>query len=118
MVRNLNVCNLIISVAYDGKNVWTTSRGMRALTYRMNIADPSRQSPSYEFRLHKYGKRGFSVAVPGLTNMKINSNIYGMTMKESSGLARLLLLDFKYEIGVEISDNTDHLLKQWVVLVH
>ncbi|MDE2097421.1 MAG: hypothetical protein KGL39_09270 [Patescibacteria group bacterium] len=54
-------------VAYDGKRVLATARGLRALETKTNIVNPSRQSTSYESRLLKYARRGFAIAVPGFT---------------------------------------------------
>lgn len=46
-----------VGVGYDGTDVWALPRTRRALNYRLNIADPSRQTyrtTSYEYRLWKY----------------------------------------------------------------
>jgi hypothetical protein len=57
-----------VGVGYDGNNVWALPRARRAINYRLNIADPTRQTfrtTSYEYRLWKYSKRGFAVGIPG-----------------------------------------------------
>lgn len=53
-------------VAYDGSVVTALPRAVRALQSRYNLVDATRQSTSYESRLLKYARRGFSIAVPGL----------------------------------------------------
>ncbi|PRP82161.1 hypothetical protein PROFUN_10432 [Planoprotostelium fungivorum] len=77
------------AVGFDGVKVWMDPRCARALKYEINLIDLTRRSPSYEYRLHKYAKRGFSVGVPGLDMGKVQAKIpYYPT-----GLARLLSLD-------------------------
>lgn len=79
-------------VAYDGRRVIALPRALRSLSTRMIIADPTRQSTSYEARLLKYAKRGFSIAVPGLdivAQMKavLNKITMWKTTKQYVGLA-------------------------------
>ncbi len=72
-------------VCWDGKNIMATQRGIMALKHRVNLANISRRSPSYENRLIKYSSRGFDV----VTNFNfkdiynkmffMNSNNYGFT---------------------------------------
>lgn len=50
-------------VGYDGHRVVALPRAVRALRYRYNLVDPSRQSTTYEARLVKYAQRGFRIAV-------------------------------------------------------
>jgi hypothetical protein len=54
------------ALAYNGADVVSLPRGLRALQTRQNIVDTTRQSTTYEARLYKYARRGFAVAVPGL----------------------------------------------------
>lgn len=55
------------SVAYDGTNVYAIPRFLRALATRQNIIDETRASTTYEYRLLKYMRRGFSVGVSHTT---------------------------------------------------
>lgn len=57
---------------FDGKHVWASPRGIRALETRCNIVDVSRRSQVYEDRLYKYAKRGYRVAVPGYIPNKMD----------------------------------------------
>lgn len=51
---------------YNG-SVWTSARGDYALRNRTNTVDVDRLSPSYNYRLLKYGlSKGFRAVVPGL----------------------------------------------------
>lgn len=52
-------------VGYDGVTVYLTERADHAFRDLVNMIDFDRMSPSYEVRLSKYMKRGFSVYVPG-----------------------------------------------------
>eukprot|EP01126_Amoeba_proteus_P003905 TRINITY_DN11316_c0_g1_i8.p1 TRINITY_DN11316_c0_g1~~TRINITY_DN11316_c0_g1_i8.p1 ORF type:complete len:499 (-),score=83.56 TRINITY_DN11316_c0_g1_i8:502-1998(-) len=77
-----------VGVGYNGDRVFCLPRARRAINYRYNIADPSRQTyrtNSYEYRLWKYSRRGFAVAVPGLVRNKINPNIYTKSYADLKG---------------------------------
>lgn len=81
------------SVAFDGSDVVAIPRAIRALKYRVNIVDSSRQSTTYRLRMVKYAKRGFAVGVPGLNRGKINPGIFSQPLKTLNGIARLLALE-------------------------
>lgn len=53
-------------VLYDGSDVLATPRAIAALSTRTNVVDYSRRSWSYEARLIKYARRGFSIGAPKL----------------------------------------------------
>jgi hypothetical protein len=75
-------------VAYNGKNILVTDRGLHALKYRVNTANLKRRSPSYENRLIKYSFRGFDV----MTDFKyeqIYNKMFFMA-PENHGFTRLL----------------------------
>ncbi len=84
-------------VAYTAKgsdqqpHVWALPRAQRALTLRDNVADPERQSLTYESRLIKYAQRGFAVAVPGFSAARVSGALFARQPSEVQGLARLLL---------------------------
>eukprot|EP01119_Soliformovum_irregulare_P013496 TRINITY_DN3598_c0_g1_i1.p1 TRINITY_DN3598_c0_g1~~TRINITY_DN3598_c0_g1_i1.p1 ORF type:complete len:666 (-),score=196.36 TRINITY_DN3598_c0_g1_i1:44-1963(-) len=85
-----------VGVAFDGKDVWCLPRCRRAINLRCNIADPSRQTfrtSSYEYRLWKYSKRGFAVAIPGFRREYINPKIYLREFGDLTGFSRLLYLE-------------------------
>ncbi|KAJ3100527.1 hypothetical protein HDU97_002163 [Phlyctochytrium planicorne] len=75
---------------YDGKAVYALPRGMMAMTRRYNLVDMTRRSASYEYRLFKYAKRGFAIAVPYVHPNKIEQ---AGQVTEGKGLARLLSLE-------------------------
>jgi len=94
------------SVGFDGVRVWANPRCARALKMQYNLVDLTRRSPSYEVRLFKYSKRGFSVAVPGFDREKVDTSkfngvirpMYRMGLQDGydyrfRGLALLLLLE-------------------------
>lgn len=51
-------------MGFDGKNLLFTERAVCALRSRVNRVNFSRMSPSYEYRLAKYAKRGIPIKVP------------------------------------------------------
>jgi hypothetical protein len=53
--------------AYNGKDYLTTNRGLFTLQHGINCVDLTRRSPTYEMRLIKYARRGFSIYVPGFS---------------------------------------------------
>jgi hypothetical protein len=59
-------------VAYDGTNVWMTKRAEYSIRNLVNVVDFERMSPSYEFRLAKYMRRGFSVYIPDFDMSKVD----------------------------------------------
>ncbi|KAF7964563.1 hypothetical protein HWV62_5684 [Athelia sp. TMB] len=79
--------------AYDGDRVWASPRAVIALMRQCNTVDMTRRSPSYEFRLAKYSRRGFEVYVPSLRRSDIDLRIYGRSVSSVAGLARLLILE-------------------------
>lgn len=84
------------SIGFDGKKVWITERGQRAINKRYNLVNPTRRSSSYEYRLWKYSKRGFGVCVPTLDGTKINEDV--LMHKEITSVKGLAKLVF-YECG-------------------
>ena len=53
-------------VLFDGTAIFATARAINAINTRCNIAVPARSSWTYESRLLKYVKRGFTIGVPDL----------------------------------------------------
>ena len=68
-------------------------RAWRSLQYAMHLVDPSRQSRTYEIRLAKYVKRGFSIAIPGFDRKQVSMGVYTKSMKDLNGLAKVLRLE-------------------------
>ena len=60
---DLGSCQL----AYDGKEVFTTSVGLLAIKMGINIIDMTRRRRTYERRLSKYLDRGFGIVFPNLS---------------------------------------------------
>jgi hypothetical protein len=60
-------------VAFDGKEVYFTSMGKFAYEYGFNIVMTDRISPTYEYRLKKYFKRGFGIILPNF-NLEYGGN--------------------------------------------
>ncbi|KAK6535854.1 hypothetical protein TWF281_000104 [Arthrobotrys megalospora] len=80
-------------VAYDGQQVYANPRAIVSWMLQCNDIDLTRRSPSYEFRLAKYRKRGFEVYYPDLQRDKIDPTIYERNIVKLKGLAKLLLLE-------------------------
>jgi len=60
---DIDCCSLAI---YKDK-FYGTKRSIYSIVNRTNVIDPTRQSPSYIMRLHKYRRRGFGIFVPGMS---------------------------------------------------
>lgn len=75
-------------VAYNGKNLLVTDRGLNALKYRVNVANLKRRSPSYENRLIKYSFRGFDV-ITDFGYKQMYNKMFFMA-SENYGFTRLL----------------------------
>ncbi|PRP86651.1 ankyrin repeat-containing protein [Planoprotostelium fungivorum] len=79
------------AVGYDLERVWVTPRAARAIRKKYNLVNVTRRSTSYEYRLFKYAKRGYSVMVSDLDMSRVDTNLYSKKFNECQGLARLLL---------------------------
>jgi hypothetical protein len=105
---DLDCVGIGFGIGFDGtalsENVWCLPRTQRALNFRVNVADPSRQTyrtTSYEYRLYKYSRRGFGVAIPGFDRSSVSAEIYLQRFANLRGLARLLFLeerDFQFHV--------------------
>lgn len=98
------------AVGYDGTNVFCTPRSHYAIVNHINVVNMAYASASYEFRLTKYGLRGYSCYVPNFDNSKVNTEIYLQNASNLRGLARLLSLEKldtpeKYELYSDILDR-------------
>ena len=85
-------------VGYDGKDIWITQRALYAICNGINTVNFNRLSPSYEYRLAKYGTRGFAVRVPSFNREDVQDTLYttDTSTKRSSqykGLDLLLYLE-------------------------
>ncbi|KAK4541342.1 hypothetical protein LTR36_008100 [Oleoguttula mirabilis] len=80
-------------VAYDGQQVWASPRALAAYMTQINTVDLTRRSPSYEYRLSKYAKRGFEVYWPALDRSRVDPTIFERSFGRVEGLARLLVLE-------------------------
>ena len=79
-------------LAYNGEHVLMNERSIKAIATKINTTDLTLSSRSYEYRLAKYGKRGYAVYVDNLEYEKINCQIYSKNVTYSTGLAKLLIL--------------------------
>lgn len=94
---------------YDGDKVWCSDRSYNAITKAINVVKIDKRSQSYEYRLAKYGKRGYAVYVPGFTEDNLNEQIYLKPPHQLKGLAKLLVLEklddnVKYQIYRDVLD--------------
>lgn len=78
---------------YDGNNVWCSNRAHYAITHGINIVNMCKRSSSYEYRLAKYGKRGYAIFVPNFKEENLNEQIYSKQPHQLKGLAKLLVLE-------------------------
>ena len=61
-------------VGFDGTHVFLTARAYHSIKHMINCIDFDRMSPSYEPRLAKYMKRGFSIYVPNFDWSQVNDD--------------------------------------------
>ncbi|KAK6542483.1 hypothetical protein TWF694_006436 [Orbilia ellipsospora] len=80
-------------VAYNGHQVYASPRAVVSWMLQCNDIDLTRRSPSYEFRLAKYRKRGFEIYFPQLERKRIDPTIYERNIIKLHGLSKLLLLE-------------------------
>ncbi|CAM9801969.1 unnamed protein product, partial [Choristocarpus tenellus] len=89
------------SVGFDGHTVWATNRAARAICKQYNMVDLDYRSPSYETRLFKYGKRGYTSLLPFLEvdcikpSLLVNG-IHPGRAHEERGLAKMIALDSSF----------------------
>lgn len=76
------------AIAYNGKTILITERGLNSFRYRVNVASLERRSPSYENRLIKYSIRGFDV-ITNFEYEKIYNKLFFMK-SDKFGFTRLL----------------------------
>ncbi|KAF3921066.1 hypothetical protein AA313_de0204793 [Arthrobotrys entomopaga] len=79
--------------AYNGQQVYANPRAIVSWMLQCNDIDLSRRSPSYEFRLAKYRKRGFEIYYPDLNRKLVDPTIYERTLRGLKGLAKLLVME-------------------------
>lgn len=61
-------------IGWDGENLWATERFLYSMYKGYNTVNFDLMSPSYEFRLIKYGYRGIPVNVPGFSMNDVDSD--------------------------------------------
>lgn len=89
------------AVAFDGQSVWLTNLARFAYEYGYNIVDPSRRSPSYEYRFNKYYEKGFGLIFPKLKIEKV-AKFTLFTLFKSNEFE--LAMRHYYHVYEEISD--------------
>lgn len=67
------------SVAFDGKQIWATTRSAYCLSRNINLVDISRLSTSFGFRMKKYFQRGFDIVFVSLDLVKFAKNWESMS---------------------------------------
>lgn len=61
-------------IGYNGKELYLTERALYSIINRTNTVNFDLLSPSYEYRLAKYAKRGFAVRIPNFDRTLVNMN--------------------------------------------
>jgi len=59
----------------DGNDIYLTRRCLFSLIFGYNTVNFGRLSPSYEWRLSKYGFRGMKVRIPGFDRSKVRKSL-------------------------------------------
>ncbi|KAK6532728.1 hypothetical protein TWF281_006904 [Arthrobotrys megalospora] len=92
-------------VAYDGKQVYTTPRGIASWILQSNSINVSQLSllGRYERELDNYRYRGFEVFYENLHRGSIDPSIYKFSINQLHGLARLLAYEANLSIPFMIA---------------
>ncbi len=69
IIHGFDVDSSCILLTLDNK-LYVTERGLYALKYNCNTINFERLSPSYEFRILKFDKRGFDIQIPYINFFK------------------------------------------------
>lgn len=86
------------SFLYDGYKIFATKRAIFSINHGFNTVSFSRLSPSYPYRLAKYGTKGVAVKVPEFSRAKVNNAALLTRYEERTP---------KYDAGRNISFNFD-----------
>ena len=73
---------------FDGSHVLATTRAITALSTRCNIINYDRRSWSYEARLIKYARRGFTIGAPKLRRGEVELRDSGPKTLSRSNLPK------------------------------
>lgn len=63
-------------ILFDGKKLWTTTKGLYCINNGVNWFEPDRSSPTYALRLSKYHMRGFMLRLPNIQDIALNVKYY------------------------------------------
>lgn len=106
-------------VGFDGKNFYATERAVCSFSTKKNVVNFDRLSPSYEYRLAKYGLKGMAVSIPNFQKKRVvfpECDNPAKLCKKENGLGILICLHEKmktkeklYEIRDMASQRCDYL---------
>ena len=117
LLTGFDVDSCCFAYDLDDQRVYSTPRGMRALTYGVNVADTQFHSQSYCQRLEKYAARGFAVGVPGLLPERIAADLFQASYIHVADYDLLLCLGpltrwpAEMDIACDLGESTEHKLK-------
>lgn len=100
---DLSACML----AYDGNELYATPLGAWSIKNKCIIVDMTRRSTSYEYRLSKYLRRGFTILFPGLLQYTIQKHLTSKIL-ESDEYKKTKFIhmtnSYANELGLNIMD--------------
>jgi hypothetical protein len=94
IILGFDVDSCCILTTLDG-NVFVTERGAYAIRNAYNVVNFDRLSPSYEYRLTKYNKRGFGIWIPFVDYFKVNS-VFDVDVMDKHKQSSIILRDLIY----------------------
>lgn len=112
VILGFDVDSCCILTTLDNKT-YVTERGYYSLKTGYNVMNFDRMSPSYEYRLAKYNKRGFAIWIPYIEYFKHVTSFDSSKIKHnvaSSIIIKSLIshitktYDFQIDENIEISD--------------
>ncbi len=63
------------AILFDGETTYMSAMGVFAHLNMLNVVDPRKRSPSYEYRLAKYFARGYGLVLPGLDMSALTTGV-------------------------------------------
>ena len=84
IIHGFDIDSSCILFDINSNSFYTTKRGYYSLTNKTNIINFNKLSPSYEYRLIKYFKRGYNIYIPQIRYFKENF-IFDLNSLENKG---------------------------------
>lgn len=111
VVAGFDVDCCCILTTLEGR-IFVTERGHYAIMNGYNTLNFERMSPSYEYRLLKYRRRGFAIWIPFVDYFRDNAVFYFPTIQKGRGSTIIMryLGKFFYESKINKKSSEDYMI--------